>query len=61
MFNEYSIPFISLEETMPSKINEPINPIEGILNHSFWRKRQLSNFFTVFVFTAIFLSGLFQV
>ena len=24
IFNEYSTPFISLEETMPSKTNEPI-------------------------------------
>ena len=45
-------------ENMHSKINETINSVERILKNSFWRKQQLSNLFTVFVFTAIFLSGL---
>ena len=46
---------------MHSKINETINSVERILKNSFWRKQQLSNLFTVFVFTAIFLSGLLPV
>ena len=43
---------------MLSEKNKSINPVEGILKNSFWRKQQLSYLFTVFVFTAIFLSGL---
>ncbi len=46
---------------MLSEKTKPINPVEGILKNSFWRKQQLSNLFTVFIFTAIFLSGLLSV